>query len=96
MNKQDFYNNFTGNWVKRSNTFYVAVDSAYDFIEHIFSLKVRLFGIDGFTINESGVESPIEWILDGEGSPLKKEVVEKYIKEAIEGNMTHFEFVLDL
>jgi hypothetical protein len=92
----EFYKKFSGTWFQKNDIFYVASESASDFLEYVFKSEVRLFGIDGFILKEEITQQPLEWILDSSDTQPEKDFTLKFITDAIEDKLTHFEFVLDL
>jgi hypothetical protein len=95
MTEAEIYSGFSGQWLKRTNEYFVAKESALSFLSHASKNNIRILGIEGFQLNE-GITMPImEQIADYSAGVPNKEILQSFFSAA-PSHLTHYTFVLEL
>jgi hypothetical protein len=95
MTEAEIYNRFNGAWLYQGNEYFVAKESAAEFTELLFRERVRLFGIDGFILEESRTEPCLDVISDYSSQAPSQIDVLQFLRSGMK-KVSHFNFVLEV
>jgi hypothetical protein len=95
MTEAEIYSGFNGKWLKITNEYFVAKESALAFLSHVAKNNIRVLGIEGFHLN-SGTTLPVmEQIADFSAGNPTKESLHSFFESA-PSNVSHYSFVLEV